>query len=357
MKRGLVLLALLALVAGYTFAGGGSETAAAGKKMAVGILMPTKEQTTWTFQGESLTKGFKHAGYDVFIEYAEDDPSKQIMQIENMITKGVKALVIAAVDNASLTDCCEKAKEEGIMIVADDRLISNTAALDYYVTFDLTRMGEFQGQYIADSLDLKSGKGPFTLEIFSGSQDDTNSISFYNGAMDILKQYIDNGQLVVKSGQIVYPETAIQSWDSSKAQNRMDNLLSGYYANDHLDAVLVAADCLALGVISSLESMGYGKGNMSFPVITGQDAELANIKYILAGKQSMTAFLDANKVAEIVVPVVEGLINGQPLEPMTYYDNGVKKIPTRTYDPYLIDQNNVDYLVNIGYFTADQIKN
>lgn len=332
-----------------------TETAATDTKATIGILMPTKEQTIWSIQGERLTEAFQKAGYATQIEYAEDDSAKQAMQIENMITKGVNVLVIAAVDCAALTDACEKAKDAGIYVIADDRLITNTKAVDFYVTFDLVRMGELQGQYIVDKLDLENQAGPFTLEIFSGSQDDTNAISFYQGAMNKLQPYLDNGKLVVKSGQSSYTETAIQSWDSSKAQSRMDNLLSGYYADSHLDAVLVAADCLALGVISSLESMGYGTDANPYPIVTGQDAELAAVKNILAGKQSMTAFLDANKLTEILVPVVDDLVAGKTLASDTTYNNGVFDVPTKTYDPYLIDKDNVNYLVDVGFYTDAEI--
>lgn len=332
-----------------------TETAATDTKATIGILMPTKEQTIWSIQGERLTEAFQKAGYATQIEYAEDDSAKQAMQIENMITKGVNVLVIAAVDCAALTDACEKAKDAGIYVIADDRLITNTKAVDFYVTFDLVRMGELQGQYIVDKLDLENQAGPFTLKIFSGSQDDTNAISFYQGAMNKLQPYLDNGKLVVKSGQSSYTETAIQSWDSSKAQSRMDNLLSGYYADSHLDAVLVAADCLALGVISSLESMGYGTDANPYPIVTGQDAELAAVKNILAGKQSMTAFLDANKLTEILVPVVDDLVAGKTPDSDTTYNNGVFDVPTKTYDPYLIDKDNVNYLVDVGFYTDAEI--
>ncbi len=322
---------------------------------SVGILMPTQEQTIWSIQAERLVEGFEAAGYTTEVEYAEDDTARQAMQIENMITKEVDVLVVVAVDCAALTDACEKAKEAGILVIADDRLITNTEAVDYYVTFDLIKMGKLQGQYIADTLDLANQAGPFTLEIFSGSQDDTNALSFYNGAMEILQPYIDEGKLVVESGQTEYAATAIQSWDSAKAQARMDNLLSGYYTDKHLDAVLVAADCLAIGVISSLESMGYGTGDVAFPIITGQDAELAAVQNIKAGKQSMTAFLDANKLVEIIVPLTNDLLAGKEVTPDTTYNNGVKDVPAKLYDPYLISADNVDYLVEVGFFTEAEI--
>ena len=352
MKKFIALTLTIVMVLTLLCACGG------GKKddtKTVGILMPTKEQTIWSIQGERLEAGFQEAGYTTLIEYAEDDSARQAMQLENMISKGVDVLVVAPVDCAALTDACEKAKDAGILVIADDRLIENTAAVDYYVTFDLVSMGELQGQYIVDALDLENQAGPFTLEIFSGSQDDTNAIKFYDGAMSKLQPYIDSGKLVVKSGQVDYTVTAIQSWDSAKAQSRMDNLLSGYYSDSHLDAVLVAADCLAIGVISSLESMGYGTAGNDFPVVTGQDAELAAVKSIKAGKQSMTAFLDANKLVEIIVPLVNDLLAGKEVTPDITYNNGVKEVPAKQYDPYLISADNVDYLVEVGFYTDAEV--
>ena len=352
MKKIIAIALVLVMVLSLCACGAGKKDDGA---KTIGILMPTKEQTIWSIQGERLVAGYEAAGYKTEIEYAEDDASKQAMQIENMITKGVDALVIVAVDGAALTDACEKAKKEGVLIIAEDRLITNTDAVDFYVTFDLVKMGELQGQYIADALDLENAAGPFNMEIFSGSQDDPNAQLFYNGAMNILKPHIDSGKLVVQSGQIDYDVTAIQSWDSAKAQARMDNLLSGYYADKHLDAVLVAADCLAIGVISSLESMGYGTADNAFPLITGQDAELAAVKNIKAGKQSMTAFLDANELVKIIVPVTTALLNGEAPEATASYNNGTIDVPAQTYSPYAITAENVNYLVEVGFFTEADI--
>ena len=331
-------------------AGGGAD-----EKLTVGILMPTKEQTIWSTQGDRLVAGYEAAGYATLIEYAEDSAEDQVMQIENMITKGADVLVIVAVDGAALTDACEKAKAEGILVIAEDRLITNTDAVDFYVTFDLVKMGQLQGEHIEAALDLKNAAGPFNLEIFSGSQDDPNAKLFYDGAMSVLKPYIDSGKLVVQSGQVDYAVTAIQSWDTAKAQDRMDNLLSGFYADKHLDAVLVAADCLAMGVIPALEDAGYGAGDVKFPVVTGQDAELAAIKSIKAGKQSMTAFLDANELVKIIVPVTTKLLNGETIEGATTYNNEVKDVPALTYTPVAITAENVDYLVEVGFYTQADI--
>ena len=351
MKKVIALILVLALALSLVACGGKKDD---GQK-TIGILMPTKEQTIWSIQGERLVAGYEAAGYATEIEFAEDDSARQAMQIENMISKGVDALVVVAVDGAALTDACEKAKDAGIVVIAEDRLITNTEAVDYYVTFDLVKMGELQGQFIADALDLANAAGPFNMEIFSGSPDDPNAQLFYNGAMNILQPYLDAGKLVVKSGQVSYEQTAIMGWDSAKAQARMDNLLSGYYVGDHLDAALVAADCLAIGVISSLETMGYGTGDVAFPLITGQDAELAAVKSIKAGKQSMTAFLDANELVKIIVPVTTSLLEGTVPTATATYNNGVIDVPAQTYSPYAITADNVNYLVEVGFYTEADI--
>ncbi len=348
MKKLLALVLALAMVLALCACG----TAGTGDKKTIGILMPTKEQTIWSIQGDRLVAGFEEAGYATLIEYAEDDSAKQVMQIENMVTKGADVLIIAAVDGAALTTACEKAKQEGILVIAEDRLITNTEAVDYYVTFDLVKMGELQGQHIVNALDLENQAGPFNMEIFSGSQDDPNAKLFYQGAMNILKPYLDEGKLVVQSGQVEYDVTAIKGWDSAEARSRMENLLSGYYTDKKIDAILVAADCLTLGVIPALEDAGYAE---DFPAITGQDAELAAVKNIKAGKQSMTAFLDANKLVEIIVPLVNDLLAGKEVTPASTYNNEVKDVPALTYSPVEINAENVDYLVEVGFYTEADI--
>ena len=310
---------------------------------------------------ELVDKGleaYKAAGYDVLIEFAEDDSAKQAMQIENMISKGANALVIVAVDCAALTDACEKAKEAGCVVIAEDRLIENTDAVDFYVTFDLDKMGELQGQYIADALGLADGKGPFNLEIFSGSQDDTNATHFYDGAMKVLQPYLDNGKLVVQSGQVSYAETAIQGWDSAKAQSRCDNLLSGFYSDEPLDVCLSTADCLAIGCISSLESMGYGTDEKPFPIVTGQDAELAAIKNIIAGKQAMSVFRDTRTLAAQAAKMALQTFMDESVDvnDTTTWDNGMKVVPTYLCMPIYVDIDNYkDVLISSGYYKESDL--
>ncbi len=351
MKRliSLTLIALLAvgLISGCAPAGGG--------KKVVGLAMPTKEQPIWTAQGERLKVAFEEAGYEVILEYAEDDTPRQITQIENMILKKANYLIIAAVDGYALTDVCKKAKDAGATVIASDRLLMNTEAVDYYMTFDLIRMGEIQGEYIESALGLKEGKGPCTLEIFSGSPDDPNSFLFYEGAMNILKPYIDSGMLVVKSGQLDIAVNGTLKWDTATAQARMDNILSAYYSDEPVDAVLCAADCLTMGVISSLNSMGYGTADLPFPVTTGQDCELTAIKYIKEGKQSMSVFLDAVLLTEKMTQLVADLEAGKTITPDDSYNNDLKEVPAVLYDPVLVDINNTDILIDRGFYTAEEL--
>ena len=352
MKKVLAIILALVLVFSMTACGGAKKDD--GQK-TIGILMPTKEQTIWSIQGDRLVAGYQAAGYATEIEFAEDDSARQATQIENMISKGVDALVIVAVDGAALTDACEKAKEAGIVVIAEDRLITNTKAVDFYVTFDLVKMGELQGQFIADALDLANAAGPFNMEIFSGSPDDPNAKLFYDGAMNILKPYLDEGKLVVKSGQVSYEQSAIMGWDSAKAQARMDNLLSGFYADDHLDAALVAADCLAIGVISSLESMGYGTADNPFPIVTGQDCELAAIKNIKAGKQTMSVFIDGTLLAAKTVELLDSINAGAPIAADTVTNNEAYDVPPLLYDPLPITADNYTHLIDVGFYTDAEV--
>lgn len=325
------------------------------KKSLVGLFMPTKEQPIWAAYGKRLEEGFKEAGFDVILEFAEDVVERQISQIENAITKGAKYIVIAAVDSFALSDVCKKAKDAGAIVLSCDRLLMNTENVDYYITFDMVRMGELQGEAIVDALDLKSGKGPFNLEIFSGSPDDNNCVPFYEGFMNVIKPYLDNGQLVVKSGQVDLAVTATLKWDSALAQARMDNILGAYYTDDVVHAVHCMADCLALGVISSLTSFGYGQGDLKFPVVTGQDSELTAIKHIIEGKQTMTVFLDPKVLTQRMLYVVDKIEKKEKIEPDTTYNNGVFEVPTILYDPVLINKDNYTILVDYGFYTKEEL--
>lgn len=351
MNRKAAIAIASAVMLVLAFAGCSKDSGGAKKKPLVAFYMPSKELPIWIAQGNELEAAFQAAGYQTKLEFAEDVVERQVAQIENAILVGAKYVVIAAVDSFAMSEAVEKAKAKGLVVIADDRLIMNTKAVDYYVTFDLFRLGEIQGQYIESKLGLDKGqKGPFSMEIFSGSPDDPNAQIFYNGELSVLKKYIDSGVLVVRSGQKDFNVTATLNWDSAKAQARMDNLLGAYYTDKLVDVVLCANDSTALGVISALSSMGYGKGNRPFPIITGQDCELTAIKSIIAGTQSMSIFLDAKVLAAKTLEMVNALESGQKPKTDTTFNNGMIDVPTALYEPVLVDKGNWRIVIDRGLY-------
>jgi putative multiple sugar transport system substrate-binding protein len=338
--------------------GATKEGSSGGNKGKVGIAMPTKSSERWVNDGSNMVKELEKLGYSTDLQYAEDVVENQISQIENMITKGVNAIVIASIDGEALTDVLQKAHDANIKVIAYDRLIKKSEYVDYYATFDNFKVGVQQGTYIENKLGLKDGKGPFNIELFGGSPDDNNAYFFFDGAMSILKPYIDSGKLVVRSGQTTMSQVATLRWDGATAQARMDNLLSAHYATENLDAVLSPYDGISIGVLSSLKGVGYGSGGKTLPIVTGQDAELASIKSIIAGEQTQTVFKDTRELAKKAVQMTESVLNGTEAEvnDTTTYDNGVKIVPSYLLEPVSVDANNIDeVLVDSGYYTKEEL--
>ena len=354
----IVLLLGMALVAAGC-GGGGSGGSGGGEAGFVGISMPTKSSERWVHDGNNMKAEFEKRGYKVDLQYAEDIIENQLSQIENMITKGVDVLVIAAIDGESLTNVLDKANSEGIKVIAYDRLIRKSEHVSYYATFDNFKVGVLQASYIEQALGLKDGKGPFNIELFAGSPDDNNAYFFFDGAMSVLQPYIDNGQLVVRSGQTNFDQVATLRWDGATAQARMDNLLSAHYTTERVDAVLSPYDGISIGIISSLKGVGYGSADKPMPVITGQDAELASVKSIIAGEQTSTIFKDTRELAKKAAEMAEAVLKGEEPEvnDTTTYDNGVKVVPSYLLEPVSVDKSNYkEVLIGSGYYTEDQLQ-
>ncbi len=335
------------------------SSAAAQDKGLVGIAMPTKSSARWISDGDNLVKELKAMGYATDLQYAEDDIPTQLNQIENMVVRGAKVLVIASIDGTTLSDVLDQAHKRGIKVIAYDRLIRNSENVDYYATFDNFKVGVLQGSYIADALGLKDGKGPFNIELFGGSPDDNNSYFFYNGAMSVLEPYIKSGKLVIRSGQSGMDKVSTLRWDGATAQARMDNILSAYYGNARLDAVLSPYDGLSIGILSSLKGVGYGSGGQKMPVITGQDAEIPSVKSILSGEQSSTVFKDTRDLAKVTAKMVDALMNGKTPEvnDTKTYENGKKIVPTYLLTPVTVDKTNwKQVLVDSGYYKESQLQ-
>lgn len=328
-------------------------------KGTVGIAMPTKSSARWIADGSNMVKEFQAKGYKTDLQYAEDDIPNQLAQVENMITKGVKVLVIAAIDGTTLSGALQKAADKGIKVVAYDRLIRGSKNVDYYTTFDNFQVGVLQANSIVDKLGLKQGKGPFNIELFGGSPDDNNAFFFYDGAMSVLKPYIDSGKLVVRSKQMGMDKVGTLRWDGAVAQARMDNLLSAFYGKDKVHAVLSPYDGLSIGILSSLKGVGYCTAQQPCPVVSGQDAEIPSIKSMLRGEQSSTVFKDTRELAKVTVNLVDAVLAGkQPeINDTKTYNNGVKVVPSYLLKPVAVDNSNwKKALVDSGYYKESQLK-
>ncbi|MCR5805180.1 MAG: sugar-binding protein [Clostridia bacterium] len=326
-----------------------TEAVAVGKK--VGVSMPTKDLQRWNQDGANMEEQLKAAGYEVDLQFASNDVATQVSQIEAMINGGCDVLVIAPIEGDSLGTVLATAKEQNIPVIAYDRLIMNTDAVTYYATFDNYMVGTKQGEYIRDALDLDNAAGPFNLEITTGDPGDNNAKFFYQGAMDVLNPYIDSGKLVVKSGQIEFDKVATDSWATENAQNRADTIIAANYADgSNIDAWLCSNDSTAYGVANSL-TVNYSG---TWPVITGQDCDILNVKNMIDGKQSMSIFKDTRTLASKVVEMVNAILSGSEptINDTESYDNGVYTVPTYLCEPVFADINNYkELLIDSGYYT------
>ncbi|HQD16554.1 MAG TPA: sugar ABC transporter substrate-binding protein [Ottowia sp.] len=354
--------ALLAFTTAAAAAVASGLPALAQDKGTVGISMPTKSSARWISDGNSMVEQFTAAGYGTDLQYAEDDIPNQLAQVENMVTKGAKVLVIAAIDGTTLSKALQNAADKGVKVIAYDRLIRGSRNVDYYATFDNFQVGVQQATSIVDKLGLKAAnpaKGPFNIELFGGSPDDNNAFFFYDGAMSVLKPHIDSGRLVVRSKQMGMDKVGTLRWDGAVAQARMDNLLSAFYGKDKLHAVLSPYDGLSIGILSSLKGVGYCTAQQPCPVVSGQDAEIPSVKSILKGEQYSTIFKDTRELAKVAANMVDAVLTGkQPeINDTKTYNNGVKVVPSYLLKPVPVDASNwKKVLVDSGYYKEQQIK-
>ena len=337
-----------------------AESVAPAEGGLVGIAMPTKSSARWIADGDNLVKSLTELGFETDLQFAEDDIPTQVSQVENMITKGAKVLVIAAIDGTTLTDTLQKAADAGIKVLAYDRLIRNSPNVDYYTTFDNFKVGVLQAGSIVDALDLNNDAGPFNIELFAGSPDDNNAGFFFNGAMSVLQPFIDSGKLVVQSGETKFPEqVGTLRWDGAAAQARMDNILATYYADKRVDAVLSPYDGISRGIIASLKQVGYYTADKPAPAVSGQDAELPSVKSILAGEQTSTVLKDTRNLAAQAAKMVSQMLKGETVEVNNTetYDNGIKVVPSFLLDMVSVTKDNVQKeLVDSGYYKAEDLQ-
>jgi len=345
-------------VAGSLAACGGGGTADDGAQL-VGVAMPTKEQARWVADGSNLTKQFTSLGYDVTMTYADDDSAAQVKQIQAMIDQHVDALVIGAVDGTALKGVLADAHAADIPIIAYDRLIRDSGDIDYYASFNNWQVGVMEGTALLRGMGVIDAGGKPTgvtglnIEVFAGSPDDNNATFFYDGAMSVVRPFIDSGAISVPSGQVERADVAIQGWKNDVAGQRMTSLLAPYQGGTHLDGVLAPNDGLAQAIIGVVKpALGY------VPVVPGQDAEIPAVKSIAAGEQIATVYKDTRTLAEVTVGMVRELLKGNDPEinDVTSYDNGVKVVPSYLLTPQMVTKDNYQHvLVDGGYYTQAEI--
>ncbi len=330
----------------------------------VGIAMPTKSLERWNRDGAYLKEQFENAGYVVELRYSDNDIEQQNNDIQGLIADDVDLLIITAIDSDSLSVTLADAKDKGIVVIAYDRLINNTDAVSYYVSFDNYTVGVLQGAFVRDALDLDNAEGPFNIEFTAGDPADTNAGYFFNGAFDTLKPYIEAGKLVIPSGKTAFAQVATPAWSTDTALNNMQNTLASYYSDGTiLDVALCSNDSTALGVAQAITS-DYNGGNA--PIVTGQDGDIANLRNIVDGVQTMTVYKNVSEEAAVTLEVAMAVLGGQTpdaalLETLSAeaafdtetYFNGVYVVPSYLLVPYVITADNLQKLVDIGLYQWD----
>jgi len=347
-----MVFALVACAAKHTEEPAETEEPATEEGGLVGVSMPTKDLQRWNQDGDNMKKLLEEAGYEVDLQYAANDTSMQVSQIENMIANGAKVLVIAAIDGESLGTVLAQAKEADVKVIAYDRLIMNSDAVTYYATFDNTLVGVMQGEYIEKALDLpNAGDKTYNIEFITGDPGDNNINFFYDGAMSVLQKYLDSGVLVCQSGQTAKMDVATEGWSAENAQNRFENILSTYYADKQLDAVMASNDSTAQGVATALAS---SYSNDVYPIITGQDCDIVSTMNMMDGKQAMSVFKDTRDLAAKTVEMIDAIMKGTepPINDTETYDNGTGIIPSFLCEPKVCTADNIqEILIDSGYYT------
>jgi putative multiple sugar transport system substrate-binding protein len=335
-----------------------SGSSAAHVKGTIGVAMPTKTSERWIKDGDYIKAQLEAAGYKVNLQYANVDIPTQVTQVNDMVTKKNQILVVASIDGTALKGALKEAKAAGIPVIAYDRLLRDTDAVDYYTTFDNLKVGELQAQSLLDGLAASGANKPWNVELFAGSPDDNNATFFFNGAMKVLQPKIDDGTIKIQSGETAFNKVATLRWDAAVAKKRMENVLTKAYSDKDVNGVLSPYDGLSRGIIAALKGAGYGSGGKKLPVVTGQDAELESVKSILAGEQYSTVFKNTRDLAAATVKMIQEIAGKQTVtvNDTSSYNNGIKDVPTELLQPVAGDKATIkDILLKANYYTEAQL--
>ncbi len=361
MKRIIAITAVLLLAAGTLFAGGSAES------LDIGLAMPETHVERWQKDGAALLEDAVAKGYTAEVAYGDADQGKQNQQIDDFITKGAKLLIVGSV-NEGVVSVVADAAEEGIITIAYDRLITGSDDYDYYITFDNFKVGEFQGRAIEEALGLKSATDTKNITLFAGSPTDNNANFFFDGAMSILRPYVEKGVLNIvgpaplRSSDAAFTRIATENWRADLAKTRMENLLNNDAKDVVLDAVLAPNDTLARAIIEALSTDAKYNTVAKLPVVTGQDGEVASIQFIRDGKQYMTVFKDTRNLASAAIELADALLKGETpnikgarLDEETY-DTGMKVVKSYLLEPVNVTKDNYEeIMIDSGYYSASDL--
>lgn len=367
MKRILALTIVFIMAASLGFAGGAGQAGSAGT-LDIGLAMPETHVERWQRDGADLLAGAQARGYSAEVTFGDADQGQQNRQIQDFITKGVRLLIVGNI-NEGVNSVITEAAEEDIIVIAYDRLITGSDAYDYYITFDNFKVGQMQGEAIRDALGLASATTPKNIALFAGSPTDNNANFFFDGAMDILRPFVQSGVLNIvgpaplQSSDRAFTQIATENWRAELAKARMENLLNNEAANVVLDAVLAPNDTLARAIIEALSDDAKYSTVDTLPVVTGQDGELASVKAIIEGRQEMTVFKDTRSLAEAAIELADALLNNRtPNIPnarrdTTTYDTGRKIVTSFLLEPINVNQSNVrEVMIGGGYYTEADLQ-
>ena len=324
-----------------TASGSSSEGGAAGGFPAdslIGVALPQKTSENWVLAEQLFKDGLAQAGFKADVQFANGGVGEQQNQIQSMVTKGAKVIVVGAIDGSQLGTQLKAAHDSGAKVIAYDRLVKNTDAVDYYVAYDNFKVGELQGNALLEGMAKKKANGPYNIELFAGSPDDANAKVFFDGAMSVLQPKIDDGTLKVVSGQVKFEQAVTQGWKAENAQKRMDTLLSANYdGGTTLDGVLSPNDTLARAILTSVKAAG-----LDLPVVTGQDSEVESVKSIMAGEQYSTINKDTRNLVKATIKMVQALQKGSEptVNDTESYNNGVKVVPANLLEPVIVTKEN-----------------
>lgn len=364
MKKLILTCLIIMLSLGSVFAQGAAET------LDIGLAMPETHVLRWQLDGAALLEDATAMGYSAEVAYGDADQGKQNQQIEDFITKGAKLLIVGSI-NTGVVSVVSSAADDGVIVIAYDRLIQDSDDYDYYITFDNFKVGQFQGKAIEEALNLPAATkaDPKYITLFAGSATDNNANFFFDGAMSILRPYVESG--VVKlvgpapldSSSSDFTRIATENWRADVAKTRMENLLGNDAKNVVLDAVLAPNDTLARAIIEALATDAKYSTTDKLPVVTGQDGEVASIQFIRDGKQYMTVFKDTRSLASAAIKLADALLKGESpviegarLDTETY-NTGKKLIKSYLLEPVNVTKDNFqEIMIDSGYYKAEDIK-